>query len=383
MRMKRGNSLLLTLGAVLLALLVLPAVATDIPNPLPDPDGKPANMTKPVQVYILMGQSNMLGYGTIAGTTDGTLEYAVKTKGKYPYLVDVAGNWTVRQDVRYARVMSSGTGPVTVDTKQWLTIGGGNTSAKIGVELAIGNYLGYATDAPVLILKSCIGNRSLGWDLLPPGSERYEVEENGKTMVYAGYKDSPDKWEKGTTPAPINWYAGEQYDGDTRNAKEVLANLGSYYPGATKYEIAGFFWWQGDKDRYNAAHAGRYEQNLVRLIEQLRIDFNAPSAKFVCATLGQTVIGDTSNMNEKFILDAQFAVSDAAKYPRFKGNVATVYSNPLSMGGASNGHYNQNAETYMNVGEAMGKAMVTLIPEPASLALLGLGGLMMIRRRKA
>jgi len=46
----------------------------------------------------------------------------------------------------------------------------------------------------------------------------------------------------------------------------------------------GFFWWQGDKDRYDAAHAARYEQNLVRLIKQLRKDFNAPKAKFVPAT---------------------------------------------------------------------------------------------------
>jgi hypothetical protein len=129
-------------------------------------------------------------------------------------------------------------------------------------------------------------------------------------------------------------------------------------------------------------HAAYYEQNLVRLIEQLRKDFDALDAKFVCATLGQTVLGDTSNMNEKFILDAQLAVSDAGKYPQFVGDVATVYSNPLSMGGASNSHYSGNAETYMNVGEAMGKAMVTLIPEPTSLALLSLGGLMMLRRRK-
>lgn len=44
-----------------------------------------------------------------------------------------------------------------------------------------------------MILKSCIGNRSLGWDLLPPGSERYELvvkDKQGveKTMVYAGYQ---------------------------------------------------------------------------------------------------------------------------------------------------------------------------------------------------
>jgi len=369
-----------------LSVLAFSAVADAvIPDPLPDPDGKPADMSKPVQVYILMGQSNMLGYGTIAGaTTDGTLEYAVKTKNKYPYLVDGAGNWTVRQDVRYTRVMSSGTGAMSLYKNEWLTIGGGNTSAKIGTELAIGHYLGYATDAPVLILKTCIGNRSLGWDLLPPGSKQFQWTDSttGTNWTYAGYGDSPSRWETGTTPTPIGWYAGVQYDGDVRNAKTVLQNLDTYYPGATEYEIAGFFWWQGDKDRYDAAHASRYEQNLVQLIEQLRKDFNAPDAKFVCATLGQTVLGDTSNMNEKFILDAQLAVSDAGKYPQFVGDVATVYSNPLSMGGASNSHYNGNAETYMNVGEGMGKAMVTLIPEPTSLALLSLGGLMMLRRRK-
>lgn len=32
-------------------------------------------------------------------------------------------------------------------------------------------------------------------------------------------------------------------------------------------------------------------------------------------------------------------------------------------GGSGNGHYGGNAETYMNVGEAMGKAMVDLLKE--------------------
>ena len=133
-------------------------------------------------------------------------------------------------------------------------------------------------------------------------------------------------------------------------------------------------------------HAVYYEQNLVRLIEQLREDFDAPDAKFVCATLGQTVIG--AGGNDGLVLDAQFAVSDAAKYPQFEGDVATVYSNPLSMGGASSGHYNGNAETYMNVGEAMGEAMVDLlaIPEPSSLTMavvaLVLSTLTLTRRRR-
>ena len=34
---------------------------------------------------------------------------------------------------------------------------------------------------------------------------------------------------------------------------------------------------------------------------------------------------------------------------------------PFCHGGASNSHYNGNAQTYMDVGQAMGKAMVELL----------------------
>jgi hypothetical protein len=47
--------------------------------------------------------------------------------------------------------------------------------------------------------------------------------------------------------------------------------------------------------------------------------------------------------------------------PELKGQVGFVYTNPLSKGGSSSGHYSGNPETYMNVGEAMGKAMVELL----------------------
>ena len=39
----------------------LSSSAKDLPDVLPDPDGEEADMSKPVQVYILLGQSNMLG----------------------------------------------------------------------------------------------------------------------------------------------------------------------------------------------------------------------------------------------------------------------------------------------------------------------------------
>ena len=335
------------------ALLAAPAVLAE--DQLPDPDGKPADMSKPVQVYILMGQSNMLNFGKITGG-DGSLEHAVKEKGLYPYLVDDSGAWTERKDVRNVRVQGSGGGGARLFNNEWMTIKG-----KVGVEIGIGHHLGNAVDAPVLILKSAIGNRALGWDLLPPGSEGFEfTDKKGVTWVHPGYKGSPEKWKKGEEPKPIKWYAGLQYEGDIRRAKEVLADLGKYYPGATEYEVAGFFWWQGDRDSRSEALSSRYEKNLVQLIKQLRKEFDAPKAKFVTASLGQTKKGATDGGGK--ILDAMLAVDgESGKYPEFKGNVAAVYTHPLSKGSSSGAHYGGNAETYMNVGEAMGAAMVKLL----------------------
>ncbi len=337
---------------------------------LPKPDGKPADISKPVQVFILLGQSNMVGLGKVKGG-EISLEHAVQEKKKYQYLVEDDGKWTERKDVRFVRYMS-GKGPLN---NEWMTVKG-NT---LGPEFGIGHPLGNAIDAPVMILKCCIGNRALGWDLLPPGSERFEFvikDKAGmeKKLVYAGYKDKPEFWEmdpaKGlkTEPAPwvdkkgkpIDWYAGKQWDYDIGDAKKALADLEKNYPGAKGYEVAGFFFWQGERDAGNAGHAARYEKNLVHFIKTLRKEFNAPNAKFVLATMGESVKGSGGNGGQ--ILNAHLAVDGTAgKYPEFKGNVATIYTHPMAQGGSGNAHYGGKAEVYMDVGEAMGKAMVELL----------------------
>ena len=101
-----------------------------------------------------------------------------------------------------------------------------------------------------------------------------------------------------------------------------------------------------------------YEKNLVQLIKALRKDFESPDALFVSASLGQTKEG--SGGGDGKILDAMKAVAKS-KDPELEGKVGFVYTNPLSKGGSSGGHYSGNAETYMNVGDAMGAAMVKLI----------------------
>jgi len=468
-----------------MGLLVTPAVFADVPNPLPDPDGKPAHQTKPVKVFVLMGQSNMVGMGDISGgssrwgkqfldpvvsvypgeyspqtdydalspiktmklpafggvrptpypgggthvvrghiqmdargvyrfkpgyqasthnimeidgrevhrrevgkdpeytdikltagkkvpfkityltdaanglgwvqRTDipGTLETVVKQDGKFPHLVDDEGNWIVRNDVTYKGVISAiGQGPLTVGIQ-------GNT---IGPEMGFGHVVGYYYDEPVLVIKASIGNRSLGWDILPPGSERFTYDGR----VYAGYKDTPSSWVEGEPKKVVNWYAGKQYDDFVKATHEVLDDFDTLFPQykGQGYEIAGFVWWQGHKDG-NPAHASRYEQNLVHLIKTLRKEFDAPKAPLVLGTIG---FGGWEMQGPHLtVANSQLAVSgEKGKYPEFKGNVLTVetrdFWRAVEQSPRNQGyHYNRNAETYMLVGDALGRGMVDLL----------------------
>ena len=149
-------------------------------------------------------------YSTKTARTERySLETAVKKDKLYGYLWDSKKNdWAVNPTVRNVGVMQSGNesfAKASLQHNEWMTV---NASVKttLGPELGIGWTLGNASSDNILILKSCIGGRSLGWDLLPPGSP----EEEFKTYTYAAYGESPEKWEKGTTPKPIqNQSAGK------------------------------------------------------------------------------------------------------------------------------------------------------------------------------
>ncbi len=313
----------------------------------------------------MLGQSNMLGFGRVEPQSlKGTLQYYVHEKAMYPQLLDRSGAWRVRQDVRYVHVMDQ-RGVDYKDLEKFATLRNEwlAPSKSFGPELGFGYVVGDFHDEPVLLLKACIGNRSLGWDLLPPGSERFEY----KGKVYAGYKDIANFWDRGSEPKPVPWYGGRQYDADVAHAKAVLKNLADYYPGyqGQGHEVIGFVWWQGHKDQ-NAALASRYEMNLVHLIHSLRRDFAAPSAMFVLAT------GCGNPGTEGFgkqVAEAQLAVDgDSGKYPQFKGNVKAIDTRDLwrdaSESPVNQGHhYNHNAQTYYETGERLGRAMVQLLKQ--------------------
>lgn len=319
---------------------------------LPKPDGKPADMTKPVKVFLIMGQSNTLEFGKVSD----------ELKTAYPFLADASGNWSIRQDVRnVSTIVGKG-----VYRNDWLTISG----KAIGIEIGSGHQLGNAIDEPVMMLKSSIGNRSLGWDLLPPGTPRYthdgkeqpgyrEYEDGGKILAYEPGVSKVIGTKGPNKGKPVDpWYAGTQYDDDVANAKAVLAELDKHYPGATGYEVAGIIWWQGDKDMRNPAHAANYEKHLGLLLKALRKDFNAPKAAFVCASLGQTDESDTAS-GHGILMQAMKNFASGKYKDELGENIGFVYSKPLlDAPSSSSGHYGGNAKTYMNVGLALGAEMV-------------------------
>jgi alpha-galactosidase len=303
----------------------------------------------PFKITYLTSKANGLGWW-LRTDIPGTLQTVVHADGKFPHLIDKDGNWTVRDDVLYKGVVSdTWHGPLTV------------RDASIGPELGFGHILGDHHEEPILLIKASIGNRSLGWDILPPGSKRYTL--NGK--VYAGYKDSPAIWDEGTKPEPINWYAGKTYDRFTESIHDVLKNFDSLYPEFKDrgYEIAGFAWWQGHKDGGSEGHIQNYEKNLISLIKAWRKEFDAKDAPWVIATVGF----DGKKMTENYIriLEAQLAVNDPEKHPTLAKTVKTVDIRELwreadESPKAQGYHYNRNAETYYLVGEYLGQAMVDL-----------------------
>jgi hypothetical protein len=393
----------------------------NIPYPLPAPGSGTGVTNKRVKVYIMSGQSNMVGFGRTAGTEAGTLNTMVNSEKKFPNLVTGTGAWASRPDVRYRGVISAIGNDV-------LKPGFGADTDSFGPELGFGHVMGWYHDEPVLLLKTCDGNRSLLWDCLPPGGARFNY--NGQT--YAGYGESPNSWTIGGGPTPYTWYAGKEYDSffldeedmrpamtwvegrtypvgcqlrhngvqyicksahaaaatsqpgagatwtaswgyfNVTNAVDVLDNFATEYAGSGKpfqgqdFVIAGFVWFQGNKD-LGEPGASHYESNLVALITQLR-SYYAARYRGKCSLTTPFVIatgcGDPGTSGGGLVVaNGQLAMNNAAKYPQFAGNVKTMDTRGYwrGTGPSPQGyHYNHNAETYLLTGDALGRAMVEL-----------------------
>ena len=133
------------------------------------------------------------------------------------------------------------------------------------------------------------------------------------------------------------------------------------------YEIAGFVWWQGWNDFCDAKMVPVYEKNLVNLIHDVRKDLKSPKLPVVIGDLTGGWMKGTNDFPPA-ALAIRNAQKAAAEKPEFKGTVKLVETGDFVRKPEDSphpGHVHHeygNAETYFLVGDALGKAMLTLLP---------------------
>ncbi|MDI9637433.1 sialate O-acetylesterase [Kamptonema cortianum] len=282
-----------------------------------------------VQVYILAGQSNMVGHGFVAADSKrndgkGSLEALAKdpkSDRKFHNLLNRDGTWRVRDDVWIHFLNRHGK----------LTVGYGAGPDTIGPELGFGFAVGDAESDRVLLVKLAWGGKSLAVDFRPPSS--------------------------GGAVGPFYSEIIQQY-------AQVVEKLPEYFPElkSSRLQLAGFGWHQGWNDRINGDFVKEYEKNMVNFIRDIRRDLKSPDLPFVIAETG---MGGEQETNQR-ALDLMKAQAAVAEQPEFKNNVAFVgtreFWRPAEASPSNQGyHWNSNAETYFRIGDAMGEAMIGLI----------------------
>ena len=190
-----------------------------------------------------------------------------------------------------------------------LGVGYGGSPDKIGPELGFGLSLEKKLDAPILLIKTSWGGKSLHYNFRPPSAGAYELSEKEK----AG-----DKVEE------IKKNVGLNYRMMNEAVHAVLRDLGKHHPeydAKAGFEMAGFVWFQGFNDQFSPAFRDNYKDNMIHFVKDVRKEYKTPKMPFVIGVLGTNRTAEGVGKNA-----VSLAQRAAAKAPEFKGNVASVES---------------------------------------------------------
>ena len=290
-----------------------------------------------LKVFILAGQSNMEGQGVVDLDHEkhynggkGNLEHVVAmphNAKRYRHLKTPSGDWRVRDDVWVWFKARSGL------KKGGLSIGYTGYGGKhhMGLELQFGHVIGDHLGEQVLLIKTAWGGKSLHEDFRPPSA-------GGEVGPYYGRMIA--------------------------EVREVLGNLKSEFPeyDGRGYEIAGFVWMQGWNDMCHPPAIPEYADNLAHLIDDVRKEFGTPTLPVVVGELGN--LGPEARGPMAAFRQAQRAGATRA---RFGGSVAfvetTAFARPKEESPCvgHGHHWFANAESYLLIGEALGKRLVSLL----------------------
>lgn len=301
--------------------------------------GSSAPKLKPLQVFILAGQSNMEGQAVAdldgKGYNDGkgTLKALLanpRGANLAVHLQAKEGSWAVRNSVwvRYQRENAPLLkGPLSLGYSVY-----GDTH-HFGPELQFGNVIADNIPEQALIIKTAWGGKSLYKDFRPPSS--------GGTV-------------------------GPYYLKMIEEVRTALANLKRDFPAyeGQGYELSGFVWYQGWNDGVDPQHALlEYEQNLVNLIKDVRKDLKAPKLPVVIGELTGPWVQAPPEWTA-----LRHAQAAAAARPEFQRTVVFIETHDFVRPAAESpnpghGHHEfGNAETCFLVGDALGKGMISLMP---------------------
>lgn len=310
----------------------------------------------PVRVYVMVGQSNMQGKGTVEGEGSNSLRYAVENdpKKEFQFVVNKDGTWRERSDVWIHYDLF----PFRELRYGALKPGYGGSSGQIGPELGFGHVIGDAGKGQVLLIKAAWGGKSLGHNFLPPSVGKYP-------------------------PPVVPDDPGYFYHRILQLVREVTENVEKYFPNykGQGIEVAGLCFHQGWNDQYGGLDE-KYEENMAAFIRDIR------SVEHGLGVPGLPVVIATSGMIEKEtpIKQGQLAMGDTKKHPQFAGNVGVVDTDkpygqeemkfkfyttksPKSVGY----HWNNHARSYLNIGRAMAAEIQKLAKPklPSRLAAVG------------
>lgn len=294
-------------------------------------------LAEPLQVYILAGQSNMAGHAKVE-----TFDYIGDDPATAPLLEQMRaadGSPRVCERVWISYLTNSkepgeGFGKLTAGygARKDPTRDGG----KIGPEFTFGITLETTLDAPILIIKTAWGGKSLNTDFRPPSAGPYEFSESQLENLKKRGKDiAQAKADKAAA-------TGKYYRLMVDHVKHVLGDIKRVCPEYDEeqgYRIAGFVWFQGWNDMVergtypNRGKPGGYDQYsecLAAFIRDVRKDLSAPRMPFVIGVMGVNGPLEFYTNSRYKPVHASFraAMAAPAALPEFKGNVAAVETAP-------------------------------------------------------
>tara|TARA_B100001250_G_scaffold139324_1_gene119322 strand:+ start:8478 stop:9668 length:1191 start_codon:yes stop_codon:yes gene_type:complete len=289
--------------------------------------------TKPLKIYLLVGQSNMQGHAA-----ERTLEHLGMDPKTAPLLKAIRNADGTAKAQKNVWISSIEPSLESGEKHGRLTVGygAGGRGPKIGPELTFGITMQNHVGEPILLIKTSWGGKSLNTDFRPPSAGPYEFNQQQLENFKKRGKDEDEVRKEKTERT------GVYYRLMLEHIHKVLANIRRVYPdydAKAGYKLAGFVWFQGWNDmvdgstyptRGQPGSYDAYSKNLAHFIRDVRRDLKAPKLPFVIGVMGAggpiAKYGQDQKRYAGIHGEFRKAMAAPAKLSEFKGNVTAVFT---------------------------------------------------------